>query len=159
MNVKNMYTEDIKNNTNYEIPEYLEDKTQEILLLNKKYNKSILELAGTSEIDKAPYLLMEKTFERNKEKYESKNVNVIFLIGPNGCGKNYYIKNGLVPLGCEMAIRFTTRERRPDEKQGQDYYYISKEEFSNNYKSNKFIYATQKNYGTGRGLEKMNYFE
>lgn len=78
---------------------------------------------------------------------------LIVVSGPSGCGKstvdNLLIKNR---KNIAMSISDTTRSPREGEINGIDYNFISKEEFENNIKENKYLeYAkvhSDKYYGT-----------
>ena len=54
----------------------------------------------------------------------------IIVSGPSGVGKTLFVKNSLkeFPQLCN-TISFTTRKARPGEKNGDFYYFISREEF------------------------------
>lgn len=56
---------------------------------------------------------------------------MIYVIsGPSGCGKSTLIKNLLPVLpGLLFSVSHTTRPRRPEEVEGQDYYFITRGEF------------------------------
>jgi len=56
---------------------------------------------------------------------------MIFVVsGPSGCGKSTLIKQLLEILpGLEFSISHTTRLPRPGEKNGRDYYFVSRQEF------------------------------
>ena len=65
---------------------------------------------------------------------------LIVVSGPSGCGKSTLnqmllkIRNNIV-----MSISDTTRLPRENEKNGIDYNFISKEEFLNNIRNNKYL--------------------
>lgn len=56
---------------------------------------------------------------------------MVFVIsGPSGCGKSTLIKELLASLpGLDFSVSHTTRSPRPDEVNGRDYYFVSREEF------------------------------
>ena len=55
---------------------------------------------------------------------------LIVLSGPSGCGKNSVIKQLLtIRPNCWISISCTSRQPRPGEENGKDYYFLSKEEF------------------------------
>src|SRR3989338_11140426 len=83
-----------------------------------------------------------------------KKGNIFFVIGPTASGKtviiNYILKNKKNIL---RAISYTTREKRPREINGIDYFFVSEEEFKNLIKQNKFIEYSKvygNYYGTGK---------
>jgi guanylate kinase len=57
---------------------------------------------------------------------------MIFVIsGPSGCGKSTLVKHLLNDLeSLAFSISHTTRSQRDSEKDGQDYYFISQEDFT-----------------------------
>lgn len=66
---------------------------------------------------------------------------LIVISGPSGVGKGTVRKalfdmpkNNLV-----YSVSMTTRKMRPGEVNGKDYYFVSKEEFENKIKENKFL--------------------
>lgn len=79
--------------------------------------------------------------------------NLIVISGPSGCGKgticNYLLNKN---KNIYLSISMTTRTPRNFEKDGQDYYFVSKEEFEKRISENKFLeYAKVHNdhyYGT-----------
>ncbi|MDD8031993.1 MAG: guanylate kinase, partial [Acidobacteriota bacterium] len=56
---------------------------------------------------------------------------MIYVIsGPSGCGKSTLIKNLVSRLpGLQFSVSHTTRPVRPGEVDGQDYYFVTLEEF------------------------------
>lgn len=65
---------------------------------------------------------------------------VIVISGPSGVGKGTVNKKLInVCENIEVAISATTRKRREGEVDGQDYYFISKEEFDSKIVNNEFI--------------------
>lgn len=56
---------------------------------------------------------------------------MLFVVsGPSGCGKSTLIKQllGILP-GLEFSVSHTTRLPRPNETNGRDYYFVSRQEF------------------------------
>ena len=77
---------------------------------------------------------------------------LIVLSGPSGCGKNT-VCNALKKENKNIweSISMTSRDRRPGEKNNEDYYFVTKEEFEEKIKENKMLeYASfaGKYYGT-----------
>ena len=86
---------------------------------------------------------------------------VIVVTGPSGAGKGTLIAELLRRLPqLEHAISATTRERRPGEKDGREYWFLSPEEFERRVQAGEFLehvtYVSQKRYGTLRSeLERI----
>ena len=80
---------------------------------------------------------------------------VIVVTGPSGAGKGTLIAELLrrIPR-LEHAISATTRERRPGEQDGREYWFLSPEEFEHRVQAGGFLeqitYVSQKRYGTLR---------
>ena len=56
--------------------------------------------------------------------------NILVLSGPSGCGKSSVVSEALKRFDdIYFSISTTTRPKRPHEKDGVDYYFISKEQF------------------------------
>lgn len=49
--------------------------------------------------------------------------------GPSGSGKTTIIRRLLERLGLEFSVSATTRQARPAEREGVDYYFVSRDEF------------------------------
>ena len=65
---------------------------------------------------------------------------LIVLSGPSGCGKNT-VCNALKKENKNIweSISMTSRDRRPGEKNNEDYYCVTKEEFEEKIKENKML--------------------
>jgi guanylate kinase len=78
---------------------------------------------------------------------------VIVVTGPSGAGKGTLIRGLLerLPL-LEHAISATTREQRPGERDGREYWFLRPEEFERRVQSGDFLehvtYVSGKRYGT-----------
>jgi len=60
--------------------------------------------------------------------------------GPSGCGKSTLVRMVMREVeGLEFSVSHTTREKRKTEKEGEDYYFVSKEEFQELIEGNLFI--------------------
>ncbi|MBI2845342.1 MAG: guanylate kinase [Chloroflexi bacterium] len=61
---------------------------------------------------------------------QNKNPLLIVLSGPSGAGKDA-VRNQLLESGYpfEFVVTYTTRPRRPQEKEGGDYHFISEKEY------------------------------
>lgn len=80
---------------------------------------------------------------------------MIYVIsGPSGCGKSTLIKNLMACLpGLLFSVSHTTRPRRPDEVEGQDYYFITREKFEEMKDGGAFLEWAEVHghlYGTSR---------
>jgi len=68
------------------------------------------------------------------------NNKIILFCGPSGSGKTtisqYLLKNN---SNLCFSVSATTRERRDNEKDGEDYYFTSKQEFQKKITNNEFI--------------------
>ena len=81
---------------------------------------------------------------------------LIVLSGPSGCGKNSVIKQLLtIRPNCWISISCTSRQPRPGEENGKDYYFLSKEKFEKDITKEQFLeyaeyagnyYGTPKKY-------------
>jgi guanylate kinase len=79
--------------------------------------------------------------------------SVIVVTGPSGAGKGTLIADLLRRLPqLEHSISATTRERRPGEQDGREYWFLSPEEFERRVQAGEFLehitYVSQKRYGT-----------
>jgi guanylate kinase len=65
---------------------------------------------------------------------------LLVISAPSGAGKTTIIKELLKKLpSLRFSVSATTREKRTDEKDNVDYYFISKEEFQEKIRRNEFI--------------------
>lgn len=78
---------------------------------------------------------------------------VIVLVGASGTGKTTLMNAIYEKYGIPKLITTTTRKPRPNEVDGVDYYFVSKNEFLRRQQSNNFIEFTQY-AGNFYGLEK-----
>jgi guanylate kinase len=80
---------------------------------------------------------------------------VFVVTGPSGAGKGTLIR-GLVERvpGLEVAVSATTRPQRPGEADGQDYWFLSDDEFTRRVGADEFLewvpYVSGRRYGTLR---------
>jgi guanylate kinase len=75
------------------------------------------------------------------------------VTGPSGAGKGTLIKGLLEHLpGLEVAVSATTRQQRPGEVDGRDYWFLSDEEFTRRVDAGEFLeyvpYVSGRRYGT-----------
>lgn len=83
----------------------------------------------------------------------NKNGLLIVVSAPSGCGKDTIVNKVLENLGDEaiVSVSMTTRQMRPGEKEGVNYYYVSQQEFQNHIDNGDMLeYACYGNnfYGT-----------
>ncbi len=65
---------------------------------------------------------------------------ILIISGPSGCGKSTLLKNVYKDIGdYYFSISTTTREARVGEKDGVDYFYVSREEFEEDIKNGFFL--------------------
>ncbi len=81
-------------------------------------------------------------------------MNVLVITGPSGVGKGTLIRALMVRLpGLELSVSATTREPRPGEENGRDYWFMTPEEFEKRLQAGEFLehaeYAGHR-YGTLR---------
>jgi guanylate kinase len=80
---------------------------------------------------------------------------MIFVItGPSGCGKTTLIKRLLKRMkDVQFSVSHTTRPKRDSEREGRDYYFVSKPEFEKMIKGDKLLEWAEIHgnyYGTSR---------
>jgi len=64
---------------------------------------------------------------------------LLILSGPSGCGKSSLVAEVLKKHDAYFSISTTTREIRDSEKDGVDYFYVTKEEFEEDIKKGNFL--------------------
>ena len=87
----------------------------------------------------------------------------IFISGPSGVGKSTIIKEILEHNGdIVLSVSYTTREPRPTEKDGREYFFITRQEFDRMMDSSEFLESAHVHcnlYGTSltwvEGMEKQ----
>lgn len=68
----------------------------------------------------------------------------IFICAPSGTGKTTILSEVLKQrTDCKLGISMTTRPKRPLEKDGQDYHFITENKFKEMIEKNQFIEFTQ----------------
>jgi guanylate kinase len=72
--------------------------------------------------------------------YELKDKELIFVFtGPNGAGRKTVAEMAGLTLNIKQVLSYTTRSRRPNEVEEEDYYFISREAFETAQQSGQFI--------------------
>ena len=73
---------------------------------------------------------------------------LVVISAPSGCGKDTIINEIVKEMGDQAAISvsMTTREMRPGEAEGVNYYYVSVDEFKRNIENGEMLEYTQ--YGS-----------
>jgi len=66
---------------------------------------------------------------------------LIVFSAPSGSGKTTIVRHllGLDALNLEFSISATSREKRGDEIDAKDYYFLSAQEFKNKIKADEFL--------------------
>lgn len=79
---------------------------------------------------------------------------VIVIVAPSGAGKTTIAQRLLREYQkIQFSVSATTRERRKDEKHGEDYYFLSEQEFDQKIKNQEFLeweHYSGNRYGTLR---------
>ena len=80
---------------------------------------------------------------------------MLFVItGPSGCGKTTLVRQVMENVkDVQFSVSHTTRKKRDSEKEGRDYYFVSKSEFEGMIKEGKLAEWTVihgNHYGTSR---------
>ena len=86
---------------------------------------------------------------------KEKGVGLIFIISaPSGTGKTTLVREVIQQLpGLRLSVSFTTRLPRPDEREGQDYHFVSHSTFQKMVEKNEFLEWAEvlgNRYGTPR---------
>jgi guanylate kinase len=99
-------------------------------------------------------MIYEKSFGFEQEMKE-KGVGLIFILSaPSGAGKTTLVKGVMEQLpGLQFSVSFTTRLPRPNEKEGEDYHFVSHSVFQKMLEKNEFLEWAEvlgNRYGTPR---------
>lgn len=77
---------------------------------------------------------------------------LVIISGPSGVGKSTIVRKLLkLCADCKLSVSATTRPKRPAEVHGEDYFFLSEEEFSKRQKAGEFLEWAKVhgyNYGT-----------
>jgi guanylate kinase len=72
--------------------------------------------------------------------YELKDREMIFVFtGPDGSGRKTVAEMVGTTLGMKKVISYSTRAKRPGETDGEDYHFISREQFLNEEQAGEFL--------------------
>jgi len=90
-----------------------------------------------------------------KHEMSEKGAGLIFIISaPSGAGKTTLVREVIQQLsGLQFSVSFTTRLPRPDEKEGEDYHFVSHSIFQKMAERNEFLEWAEvlgNRYGTPR---------
>ena len=90
-----------------------------------------------------------------QDEVKEKGVGLIFIISaPSGTGKTTLVKEVMQRLpGLRFSVSYTTRLPRPDEKEGEDYHFVSHSTFQKMVEKNQFLEWAEvlgNRYGTPR---------
>ena len=84
-----------------------------------------------------------------------KRGNLIIVSGTTSAGKGTVIKELLkTNKNLYLAISYTSRPKRPNEVNGKDYYFVTKEQFEDKIFRNEFLEYNQVHYGCYYGTPK-----
>jgi len=101
----------------------------------------------------AKQIVITKIGETSDFRCNDSRKRIVIIAGPGGIGKNAMV-NALLkcnPQTFEKIVSYTSRDRRPGEKNGVDYNYISKDKFEDLIK-NKEVFEFTEIYGYYRGM-------
>ena len=97
---------------------------------------------------------------KNSEGRTTREPRIFVVSGPGGAGKttlvNQLLKEKRIQNHFIKGISVTTRKRRPQEADGKDYFFVTKEEFSRLEKK-KFFLESQKVLGDSYGTPRLFY--
>ncbi len=104
---------------------------------------------GTQETKTTYNLILLETTE-----YKMVTGTLFIISAPSGAGKTSLVKQLVKELdNIQISVSHTTRQQRPGEKDGQDYFFISKQKFENMILDQAFLEHAQvfgNYYGTAR---------
>ena len=82
---------------------------------------------------------MKQNCLMNLKNFMNKKNKLFIISGPSGAGEDSVIAGLKKCLNIEKIITTTTRKIRPDETQGKEYYFISKDEFKKSITNDEFF--------------------
>ncbi len=76
-----------------------------------------------------------------RRKNKKKQIKTMLFTAPSGAGKTTVVRHLLeeYPDILGFSVSATTREKRPNERGGKDYYFLSKEDFKKKIKADEFV--------------------
>ncbi len=143
----------------HEIIDRLPDLIPDYRYVRRTWNDALRKWSNTGDASQAPYVLTERSFGSYVR--PERAVNVILLTGPNGVGKDSFIRLGFsLGFGGVMVRRDTTRRKRPGEVQDVDYHFTGKFRFVLNSLFGVYLFRTshdRKGYDVCRGIRKKEF--
>ena len=95
----------------------------------------------------------------SSKRQEKREPLIIVVSAPSGSGKTTLVSRLLEKMpGIKRSISYTTREPRESEKEGEDYIFITKEEFERRIEENDFL-EWEKNFNNYYGTSKEQFRE
>lgn len=85
--------------------------------------------------------------------------NIVIVSGPAGSGKDSLLAEVLKLPHFTQVITTTSREKRVNEREGQEYYFLSPEVFSQKIKNGEFLEYSQNENGAFYGVQKKHFEE
>lgn len=85
---------------------------------------------------------------------ENKKSNIFIISGPSGAGEDSIIEGLKKYFPIERVITTSTREMRPNESQGNPYWFITREEFIKRRDNNEFVEWAEQYNGNLYGVTK-----
>ena len=78
---------------------------------------------------------------KSKQKSTKNNGKLLVFSAPSGSGKTTIVRHllGIDYLDLEFSVSATSRKKRGEEKEGEDYYFISAAAFKNKIKNDEFL--------------------
>jgi guanylate kinase len=93
----------------------------------------------------------------------SRSAKLFVIAAPSGAGKTTLVKSLLERNpNLTFSVSYTTREKRSNEEQGRDYFFVTDEEFSRLYSRGELLESAQvfdNRYGTGRAQVEASFAE
>jgi guanylate kinase len=93
----------------------------------------------------------------------SRSAKLFVIAAPSGAGKTTLVKSLLERNpNLTFSVSYTTREKRSNEEEGRDYFFVTDEEFSRLYSRGELLESAQvfdNRYGTGRAQVEASFAE
>lgn len=116
--------------------------------------KKLARILGLTYLPRTEKKLVQAIQKQSLRRLSQTQAKFVILTGPSGVGKNEiakYLNKKIIRLP-----HVTSRKPRPGEKEGREYFFISKKQFRNWIRAGRFL-AYRKTYGDYRGVSK-DYF-